>query len=104
MRRVLFRPDAETDLIAIALHVAEYSKERAAALLARLRSRCEILHAHPFAGRPRPEFGADLRALVERPYVILYRIAEHDAEIVAILHGARDLPATLAARLNSEES
>ena len=57
MSEIYFRPEAEADLLAIALHVAEASMPRAKKLVARLRSRCQILREFPLAGRPRPEFG-----------------------------------------------
>jgi toxin ParE1/3/4 len=100
--QVIVRPEAEADLTAIALYVGEQNVDRARALITRLRQRCRILEAQPFAGRPRPELGEGLRSLVERPYLILYRIEGDAAEIVAILHGARDLPAALAARIARE--
>jgi|CXWL01.1.fsa_nt_gi toxin ParE1/3/4 len=99
MIQAVFRPEAEIDLAAIALHVAQSSPERARALVARLRHRTLTLITLPRAGRPRPEFGADLRSLVERPYVLFYRVIGDTAEIVAIVHGARDLPKALAARI-----
>lgn len=102
MTRVLFRPEAEADLAAIALYVAQSSPKRAHALLARLRKRTDILKTLPRAGRPRPELGDSLRSLVDRPYVLIYRLAGDDAEIIAILHGARDLPAALASRLERD--
>jgi len=103
LRTVLFRPQAEADLLSIALYVSDSSPERALALVSRLRRRCDILRAHPFAGRPRPELGTDLRSLVERPYVILYRLVAEEIEIVAILHGALDLPAAMTKRMERED-
>jgi len=103
MTRVLFRPDAEADLSAIAVHVAKHSKSRARALVQRLQARCLVLVAHPLAGRPRPELGEDLRSLSDRPYVLVYRLVGNDVEVIAILHGARDLPAALAARINKDK-
>jgi toxin ParE1/3/4 len=100
--KVLFRPEAEADLIAIALFIGEHSPQRAIEFLARLRQRCAMLEQLPHAGRPREELGAGLRSLVERPYIILYRSVDSTAEIVAIVHGARDLPAVLASRIANE--
>lgn len=54
------------------------------------------------AGRPRDEIAPGLRSLVERPYVIFYCLDGDGAEIVAIVHGARDLPAALSARILKE--
>jgi toxin ParE1/3/4 len=99
MRRVVFRPEAEADLSAIALFIAEHSVDRARKFVERLRTRCKILESSPLAGRPRPEFGEGLRSLFERPYVLIYRIDGENAEILAVLRAARDLPATISARI-----
>lgn len=103
MTRVVFRPEAESDLTAIALHVAEHSVDRARALVARLKARCVIPTNHPMAGRPRPELGEGVRSLSERPHVLLYRLAGDGAEVIAVLHGARDLPTAVAARIAKDE-
>jgi toxin ParE1/3/4 len=97
--KVVFRPEAEADLIGIALFIADSSAARAAGFVTRLRKRCEMLEDRPRAGRPREELGAGLRSLVERPYIVLYRVLNDTAEIVAIVHGARDLPAILSKRI-----
>lgn len=102
MTRVFLRPEAEADLIEIALYIAESDVVRAQKLVTRLRKRLSTLTALPLAGRLRPEFAEGMRSLVERPYVILYRLVGEDAEIVAFLHGARDLPAALANRIARE--
>lgn len=66
MSGIVFRPEAEADLIAIALHIAERDVARARKLIARLRTRTQILATHPLAGRPRIELGDGLRSLSER--------------------------------------
>lgn len=100
MREVLLRPEAESDLLEIAIYIAQDSVDRAQHVIARLRERVSILKVTPEAGRPRPEFGEGIRSLVERPYVILYRIVDDSAEVVAFLHGARDLPAAVSRRID----
>jgi toxin ParE1/3/4 len=102
MTRVVFRAEAEADIAAIFLVVAEQSADRAQRLANRLRARVRILESHPFVGRLRPDLGEGLRSLYERPYLLVYRLNENDAEIVAVLHAARDLPAAIAARSASE--
>lgn len=92
MTSVVFRPEAEADLTAIAVYVAQDSVDAALGLVDRLRRRCEILRTMPNAGPLRPDLGDGIRALSERPYVILYRYHQDRAEILAIVHGARDLP------------
>jgi toxin ParE1/3/4 len=101
--RVVFRPEAEADLLAIAIYVAEQSPGRAAVLVRRLRERCRILERLPFAGRERPELGLGVRGLLERPYLLLYRVGTDAIEVIAVIHSARDLPAAMAARAAKDE-
>ena len=103
MSSVRFRPEAEADLLSIALYIAADSPRQAEKMIARLRARCTALSSQIFLGRPRPELGEDMRGLVERPYLIVYRVIGADAEIVAIVHGARDLPSVLTARIERGE-
>lgn len=60
----------------------------------RLRSRCQSLDRFPERGKP---YGAHHRCMIEGRYLIFYRIVASDPDplvvIMAILHGARDLPA-----------
>lgn len=97
--RVRLRPEAESDLLSIALYVADSSFDRADQLVAKLIARCDVLAAHPMAGRARPDLGEGLRSLSERPYLIVYRIGDGYAEVVAFIHGARDLPSAMRKRL-----
>jgi toxin ParE1/3/4 len=103
MLRVVFRPEANADLAAIALTIAEHSVSRAKQFVKRLRDRCSILAQHPEAGRLRPELGEGIRALFERPYLLLYRVDGEIVEIVAVIHAMRDLPAALATRVSKIE-
>jgi toxin ParE1/3/4 len=89
-------------LAAIALFIGEHSATRAEAFVTRLRNRCRILENSPLAGRPRPELGENFRSLFQAPYVLVYRLVDDDAEIIAVVHSMRDLPAALAARLHIE--
>ena len=62
----------------------------------RLLRRGDQIADVPRSGRMVPEYGqADVREVVERPYRILYRIGPERIEVLAVLHGARPLPATL---------
>jgi plasmid stabilization system protein ParE len=103
MRAVVFRPAAEADFLAIAAYIAEHDPDRARSFVQSLRERCNAVAAHPNLGRSRHELGEGIRGLWEKPYVLLYRILESSIEIVAVVHGSRDLPAVMAARLDEEK-
>jgi toxin ParE1/3/4 len=46
-------------------------------------------------GPARPDIAGDARILVERPYLILYRLVPEGVQIVRVLHGARDIDGAL---------
>ena len=58
----------------------------------RLTSRSEQIAAFPKSGRRVPEYEAeDIREIVERPYRIIYRVKSDQIDILAVVHGARQI-------------
>ncbi len=51
------------------------------------------LAGQPFLGEEREDLGANVRAFVVRPYVVLYRPHEKGVQIVQVVHSARDIHA-----------
>jgi toxin ParE1/3/4 len=86
---------ARRDLIEIWLEVATLNPAAARKLYNRLEARVEILKRFPEAGRLSPDIAASARVLVERPYLILYRIIAGGVQIVRVLHGARNIDSKL---------
>jgi len=84
---------AEDDLIAIWLHIARENPKAADRILDMIENRWQQLAAHPLSGPSRSEVAPDLRHLIVRDYLILYRVSEHAVEIVRVLHGRRNLTA-----------
>ncbi|MBV9537824.1 MAG: type II toxin-antitoxin system RelE/ParE family toxin [Acidisphaera sp.] len=68
---------------------------RADRVFDQLQARVLILERYPEVGPARPDIAPDARALVEPPYLILYRLAGRGPEIVRVLHGARQIDAAL---------
>lgn len=91
MSQVIRSPEAEDDLAEIWLYVAEDNIEMADRLLDRLNQKAQSLLSFPEMGRERAELAPSLRSISEASYLIFYRIAGRDIEIVRVLHGARDL-------------
>lgn len=83
------RPEAETDLEAIALYIAEESPAAALRWLDRMYDKCARLGEMPGMGVARPDVSPELRMFVVGNYLILYRQVEDGAEIVRVVHGAR---------------
>jgi toxin ParE1/3/4 len=82
---------ARLDLIDIWLEIAPLNTPAAERLYNRLEARVEILKRFPEAGPPRPDIASEARVLVESPYIILYRIIPGGAQVVRVLHGARNI-------------
>ena len=81
---------AERDLEEIWSYVADdASPATADRLIDAIFDRFELLVEQPRMGRPRPEFGSDVRSFVVENHVIYYRYDE-DVLIARVLHGRRD--------------
>ncbi len=91
MGRLILTPRARADLDDIWLHVALENPGAADRLIDRIVTRCQGLADHPQLGPARPEIAPDARALVIGDYLALYRIDGSGAEIVRVVHGARQL-------------
>lgn len=88
---VNFSAEAEDDLFAIYVYVAEASGiERADGFDRRLRAACLKLANFPNRGTPQEEMAAGLRSIAfERRATIYYRVGEA-VEIVRVIYAGRD--------------
>ncbi|TAJ95066.1 MAG: type II toxin-antitoxin system RelE/ParE family toxin [Gammaproteobacteria bacterium] len=83
---------ALSDLAEIHDYIAADNPVAARAAIRRIRQAANTLGKHPTLGRTGRV--PDTRELVSGrlPYVIAYRIAEHEVDILAVIHGARRWP------------
>ncbi|WP_375461324.1 type II toxin-antitoxin system RelE/ParE family toxin [uncultured Enterovirga sp.] len=97
---VAFSRRAERDLDRIFDDVLlEASEQTALRLLERIERRALSLDIFPERGaRMRHPELEELRLILEPPYLIAYTVADTRVEIVAVLHGSRDIVATLLER------
>jgi toxin ParE1/3/4 len=86
---------ARRDLLDIWLEVADSNPPAADELYNRLEARIKLLKRFPRSGPLRPDIAIGARALVELPYLILYRVTPQGAQIVRVLHGSRNIDKTL---------
>ena len=94
MTPVRISADAENDLDAIWLYIANDSPVSADQFLDRLvTTLTTTLSIAPLAGRTRDEFGVGLRSFPVESYIAFYRVRNEVVEIIRIIHGARDLAA-----------
>lgn len=83
------RPQAEADIEAIALYIAEDNPSAAKRWYDDVHLRCQRIGEMPGIGVARPEVRPELRSFPVGNYLILYRQIDEGAEIVCVVHGAR---------------
>ena len=87
---------ATNQLGTIAEYISLASPVYAEQMVERIVSRLRQAQDFPDSGRRVPEFGrSDVRELFEAPYRVVYRITSSNIEVVAVVHGRRELPPQL---------
>lgn len=90
--RVHWTENAVKHLVDIHAYISENSKIYAAAMVRRLTQNSERIAAFPKTGRMVPEFQAeDIREVIESPYRIIYRVKSEQIDVLAVVHGARQI-------------
>jgi plasmid stabilization system protein ParE len=94
--RVPWTHTAIEHLLAIYEHIAQDAPLYARRMIDRLIKRSEQIAAFPRSRRLVPEYAVpDIREVIERPYRIIYRIKTDQIDILAVVHGAQQLPQEL---------
>ncbi len=103
-RQVKWTELAWKDLERTADYLAEDSPSYAAVFVREVRDAARLLKLFALRGRQVPELeDPDIRQLiVKRSYRLIYRADERVVYVLALIHGARDLPAVW--RKRSEEA
>lgn len=83
------RPQAEADIEAIALYIAQDNPVAARNWFNDIYSSCQKLGLMPGMGVARFDVRPNLRMFVVGNYLILYQQIENGVDIVRVLHGAR---------------
>ncbi|PYE88217.1 type II toxin-antitoxin system RelE/ParE family toxin [Phyllobacterium leguminum] len=82
-------PQAEADIETIALYIADDNPSAARRWLEEIHRFCQRIGEMPGMGIARPDVRPDLRTFPVGNYLILYRQVDEYAEIVRVVHGAR---------------
>ncbi|MBM4142286.1 MAG: type II toxin-antitoxin system RelE/ParE family toxin [Lentisphaerae bacterium] len=83
---------AQAHLDAIYAYIAQDSPEYALRMVDRLTRRSQQIAEAPLSGRRVPEYDMDqIREVIERPYRIIYHIKPDQIDVIAVLHGARNV-------------
>jgi len=102
-RRFVLTPEARQALIEIWDHIAEGSVSRADHVLARLYDAFLRLARSPAMGHYREDLAdARHRFWTVYPYVVAYRCHTTPLQIVAVVHGARELKAFFEHRTENQ--
>jgi plasmid stabilization system protein ParE len=103
MSRFLLTPEARADLVQIWNYIAEDSIDTADQVLSRLHDAFLRLAQSPRLGHHRQDLADERhRFWTVYSYVIAYRPDTTPLQIIAVVHGARDLEAFLQYRLSDE--
>ena len=83
---------AQDHLNAIYAYIAQDSPEYALRMVDRLTRRSLQIADAPLSGRRVPEYELDqIREVIESPYRIIYHIKPDQIDVIAVLHGARNV-------------
>lgn len=83
---------AEAHLDAIYRHIARDSPVYAKRMVDRLTRRSIQIADFPQSGRKVPEYNFEqIREVIEGPYRIAYHIKADQIDVIAVLHGARNV-------------
>ena len=78
---------------AIFAYIAQDSPEYAKRMVDRLTRRSQQIADFPLSGRKVPEYEVDhIREVIEGPYRLIYYIKPDRIDILAVIHGAMDIP------------
>ena len=90
--RVHWTETAEDHLDAIYAYIAQDSEQYALNMVDRLTRRSQQIADFPLSGRRVPEYDFDqVREVIEGPYRIIYHIGPEQVDVLAVLHGSRDV-------------
>ncbi|AUW46442.1 type II toxin-antitoxin system RelE/ParE family toxin [Rhizobium leguminosarum] len=93
MAKYKLSPRAQRQMRDIWRNIAVDNEPAADRLLQKLFDKFELVAANPEMGPARPEISPAARLVIEGRYIAVYEPTNYGAEIVVVVHGARE-PAT----------
>jgi toxin ParE1/3/4 len=90
--RVRWTETAEAHLDAIYAYIAQDSKTYALRTVDRITRRSQQIGEFTLSGRKVPEYELDqIREVFSGPYRIIYHIMAEQIDVIAVIHGARNV-------------
>ena len=94
--RVIWTPEAQAHLDGIHHYLKRDAPFHANGVVDKLTRRSEQLIRHPRSGRMVPQYDDEnLREIIVYPYRLIYRLQPDCIDIIAVFHGAQQLPESL---------
>ena len=94
--RVAWSDEAKAQLVGIHDYIKRDSPFYASQTIDKLTRRVDQLIDHPRSGRIVPKYDDEnLRELILPPYRLIYRVMPERIDIIAVFHGAQQLPDSL---------
>jgi len=90
--KVAWTDNAQRHLDAVYAYIAQNSETYARRMVDRITRRSQQIADSPLSGRRVPEYDLEqVRELLEGPYRIIYYITPDQIDVLAVIHGARDV-------------
>jgi len=94
--KVVWTEEAQAHLDGIHRYIERDAPFYAKQVVDKLTRRSEQLIAHPRSGRIVPKYdNPELRELIVFPYRLVYRLKPDRIDVIAVFHGAQQLPDSL---------
>jgi addiction module RelE/StbE family toxin len=95
---IVWRRTALDDLESIRAFIAHDNPAAAVRVHAAIRKAVDPLAELPHVGRPGRVDGTRELVLAGLPYVVVYRVADSQVRILAVIHASRQWPASFSSR------
>jgi toxin ParE1/3/4 len=95
MARLLFDPDAKSNLRQIIHHIGieQMRPETARKVALKIHRECKRYARNPLIGQSRDDLLQGIRLFTVRPYVVFDYALDDGIRVARVIHGARDYPA-----------
>lgn len=94
--RVTWTPEAQSHLDGIYQYIKNDAPFYAQGVVDKLTRRSQQLVEHPHSGRIVSAYDdRNLRELIVYPYRLIYRVMTDRIDVIAVFHGAQQLPETM---------
>ena len=91
MKKPLYTPAAQEDLIGILRYISQDKPNAAVSWVEKIEDKCLLIASQPEIGELRPKLGHDVRCSVVGRYVIFHRKHEDTVEILRVIPGDRNI-------------